>query len=109
MSYADQTPGYRIETKEQALKWILDEIQNLEDWRARLDVACFNAGFGAGAQVGKIGELRREFRKFLVRHGSTLGTLVALHRLGQLSDEQYQAIRLRSTLTLTNLSRDLAD
>lgn len=105
MGYADHTPGYRITAKEQALAWILDEAQNLEALRQRLDLGV--ADLGPDPKPGTVGELRRTCDQFFVRHGAVVGMLSALHRLDQLSDEQYQQIRQRVTLTLANMSRTL--
>lgn len=93
-------PGYRLGTKDEALQWVLAELRDLKAWRSKLDVDC------ASNEV-KIGELRREFWKFLVRQGKVAGAIMALHRIDWLTSEQYLQILQEANATMIGVSRKL--
>lgn len=95
-------PGYRLESKEAALQWVLAELRDLKMWRAQLDLGC------ADPQA-KRGDLRREFWKFLVRHGKVVGALMALHRTGWLTAEQYTSILQDTNMTMVAISNKLCE
>ena len=87
MDHAESQPGYRIDTEDQARNWMLELIDQVKAARIACDV------FLGHAQEVTVTAQRRNFRVFLVRHGSALGSLVALHRCGKLSDTAYNEFR----------------
>jgi hypothetical protein len=82
-----------IETAEQALNWMIDEITEVE--RLRLVLAVHYKQSDA-----KVGQLRVEFRRFYLKYGAIMGNLVALWRVGFLADAQYRALRDRNEAVL---------
>jgi len=93
-------PGYRLGNKEAALQWVVAELRDLKGWRDQLDAACQDPG-------QKLGELRREFWKFLVRQGKVAGALMALHRIDWLTADQYLAVLKEATATMVGISSRL--
>lgn len=87
MDHAESHPGYRIDTEDQARNWMLELIDQVRSARIACDV------FLGHAHEVTVTAQRRNFRAFLVRHGSALGSLVALHRCGKLSDAAYNECR----------------
>lgn len=95
MSYAEDTPGYRLDSEEQARNWVLDLVEGVK--KARLDC---NIAFPGDASR-TVAFQRKAFHQFLVRHGAALGTLTALHRCGKLGDVAYNELRAVVLNTLT--------
>ena len=89
MSYVDHHPGYRLSTEMEAVNWIEELVLGAEQARVACDVA---------ADPEKA---VRAYQTFLVKHGSALGSLMALHRAGLLSDVGYNELRARAMRALT--------
>ena len=87
MSYTDDHPGHRIDTEEQARKWLLQLVDELKTARIACDVFMFKVGSMTVRQQQK------NYNTFMVKHGAALGSLVALHRCGKLSDFAYEELR----------------
>ena len=87
MSYADDNPGYRLDSEEQARNWILELVEGVKV--ARLDC---NVVF-PGDAARSVAHQRKAYHQFLVRHGAALGTLTAVHRCGKLGDVAYSELR----------------
>ena len=103
MTFMDfEAPGYKLTSKEAALQWLMAELRDLKGWRAQLDIGCMDP------QV-KRGDLRREFWKFLVRHGKLAGSLMALHRTGWLTAEQYIGLLQETNTTMVAISSKLCE
>lgn len=94
MSYADDHPGYPIETEEQARKAVLDLVADTEAARKACNIVVpDNAVLTVQAQ-------RKAYATFMVKHGSALGMLMALHRCRRLNDAAYNELRTRVINTL---------
>lgn len=89
MSYAAAHPGYRIDTTEQATAWVEENIIDVEHARALCDVQTTPEA------------MRKAWSAWMVKHGSALGILMALHRCGRLSDLGYNTLRARVMATMT--------
>jgi hypothetical protein len=95
-------PGYRLGTKEEGLAWVLAELRDLREWRARIDIDCNNPD-------KRRGDLRRDFWKFLVRQGKVAGILMTLHRISWITAEQYVQILADANATLIGVSNKLRE
>lgn len=87
MSYADANPGYRLETEDQCRNWVLELVDSALKSRALCDVVI------PGDRATTVREQQKNYRWFLVKHGSALGALMACHRAGLISDVLYEAMR----------------
>lgn len=96
MSYADDHPGHRIETERQGSEWARELVAGVTEARVACDVPAI-PGMSPDAFRR---EMTRRYHVFLVRHGSALGSLVALHRCGRLGDVAYNTLRERVLATL---------
>ena len=74
-------PFYEIETEEQATNW----MHELVDGVKRERVACDTARTRKQQQSS--------YLKYMIRYGSALGTVMALHRCRKLSDQAYAEFR----------------
>lgn len=97
MSFADDNPGYRINSDEQARNWLDGLMKDLESSRAVLDQLTFDRELGKEVSPK---EVQKAHRVFLVRHGGCLGTLTALHRCGRITDTAYAEMRQRILATI---------
>ena len=88
MSFADDNPGYRINTTEEAQNAILELVAEVE--RARTDV---------DIQMTLIGQ-RKAWSTWMVKHGSALGALMMLHRCDKVGDVLYNQLRERVMKTM---------
>ena len=93
MSHID-TPGYRIDSDEQARNWVEELIIDVEKYRNAIDEG------SAHPEHVQAGELKKLHDVLLVKHGGAKGVLLALHRCGKLTDDAYNAMTKRITRTL---------
>lgn len=92
MSRSLEDPGYRITTREQAIDWIEDLLTRARAARLRVD-------FVLGAE-----ERERLYDQYLVRQGSAVGVIMALHRAGLIDDQARSELEARAKITiLTNI------
>lgn len=100
MAFADDHPGYRLNSSEEAQRWIAELTASVEEARKRCDVV---------AEVGTVRDAQRAAAVWMTRHGSALGALQALHRAGLLGDVAYNQLRDRvmatSLPTVTEINR----
>jgi len=95
MTFADDHPGYRIQTEEEARNWMLELVEGVKAARAQCDIIVpARPDIQAETQ-------RRAYRKWLTKHGAALGTLMALHRCGKLGDVAYNELREQVMATMT--------
>lgn len=87
MTHADE-PGYAITTQDQATNWLAELVAGVEEARRAVDIQP-TADLTRKAHV-----------TWLMRHGSALGALMALHRCGKLSDVAYNLFNQRVKETL---------
>ena len=92
----------RLNSKEEALNWVVDEIVEVERYRAQLAEAYKHPD-------ARVGLLRKKFQKFLVVYGAAMGNLVALWRLGYITDDQYNQLRVRNDAVLVTATSSLHD
>ncbi len=88
------TVGYRIDTEEQAKNWVLELVQDVELARAECNLVF------PDDRVRTVEHQRKAYRRFMVKHGSVLGVLMALHRCGRIGDVAYSGLRQRALNTL---------
>lgn len=88
MSFADHNPGYAITTEEEAINWITELIELAETARAECDIQTTAS------------DQRAAYSKFMIRHGSALGTLTALHRCNKINDRTYNEFQQRALNSL---------
>lgn len=94
MSYADEHPGYKLETEEAARNWVVELTQACEDARVMCNIRYPND------EGRTVREQQKAYRMFMVKHGSALGAVMALHRAGLLGDVAYNELRARVINTL---------
>jgi len=87
MSFEDDHPGYHIDTEEQARNWVIELVEVVRT--ARRDC---NTMF-PGDQIKTVTHQKKAYIAFMMKHGGALGTLMALHRCGKLSDVAYNELR----------------
>jgi hypothetical protein len=87
MSFADDNPGYRIDTEDQARNWVIELVETVKAARRDCNVMY------PGDQARTAAHQRKAYTAFLMKHGSALGTLMALHRCGKLGDVAYNELR----------------
>jgi len=87
MTFSNNHPGYRIATTEQARNWVVELTTGVEDARTACDVQTTPDA------------TRKAYSVWQVRHGSALGALKALHRVGLLNDVAYNELRTRILAT----------
>jgi len=87
MSHIEDHPGYRIDTEEQCRNWILEIVDSVKTARAMCNIVF------PGDQAATVAGQRKAYAAFMVKHGSALGALMALHRVGKLSDVAYNDLR----------------
>lgn len=88
MAFSDDNPGYLLISDEQALNWVLELIEDAEQARALCDIQTDAAA------------TRKQHYTYLVKHGSVLGMITALHRCGRLSDVAVNELRAREMRTM---------
>ena len=89
MSYADDHPGYRISSLEEARNWVIELTEELKVARAACDFAA------------TVGQQRKAYATWMVKHGGLLGALMALHRTGMLNDVAYNELQAQAMATMT--------
>ncbi len=94
MAYAEDNPGYRIDTEEQARNWVMELVADVEAARFECNVSVPD---NSQAQVRS---QMRAYRTYMIKHGSALGVIMALHRAGKLGDVAYNELRQRVVNTL---------
>lgn len=94
MSFADANPGYRLETEDQCKNWVLELVREALRHRDLCDVVI------PGDMKATVRDQKLNYRSFMVKHGSALGALMALHRTGDVSDVLYEEMRQKITGTL---------
>jgi hypothetical protein len=87
MSHADDHPGYRIDTEDQARNWILELVDGVKEARLQCDIMF------PGDQAATVRHQKKSYAAFMVKHGSALGALMSLHRVGKISDVCYSELR----------------
>lgn len=85
----DSATGYRIDTEEQALNWVLELVVDVELARAECNVVF------PDDRARTVEHQRRAYRRFMIKHGSVLGVLMALHRCGRIGEVAYNELRQR--------------
>ena len=103
MSYADDNPGYRIDSTEQAIKAMEEMILDVEEARRHCDTLMF----GRAPQDIATEKVKKAHKIFLVKHGSALGSLAMLHRCAKLEDTGYMQLRERILKTLVPTSGEI--
>lgn len=93
-SFANDHPGYRIDTEEQARNWVLELVADVELARAECNVVF------PDNRARTVEHQRKAYRRFMVKHGGVLGVLMALYRCGKLGDVAYRELRQRALNTL---------
>jgi hypothetical protein len=83
LSYADEHPDYKIENTEQATRWIESQIELTESRRREVDEQLTAAG------------QRTAWTRWMLQHGSALGVVMALHRVGLIGDVAYNLFNER--------------
>lgn len=76
-------PGYRIDSEDQARNWILELVEAVEQMRMLANLA-------PDTQTQ-----RENYGKLLMRQGSALGALMALHRVGMIGDTMFDEMQKR--------------
>lgn len=97
MSTLDSKPfdsGYKITTESGAENWILEQVNNLLETRAKCDISPTDL-------VTSVADQQLLYRKFMIKYGVALGALVALHRTSLISDVCYNNLRSKVLATLT--------
>lgn len=89
-----ERPDFEIVTEEQARNWVLELVAGVEQARADCNVEV--PGDGAATVTFQ----RKAFTTWLIRHGSALGTLMALYRCRKLNDSAYEELRKRVMYTM---------
>jgi len=84
-----------INSYDDALKWAEQVVLDCEAARASCDVPV------PAMKSTSVTELRRRESAYLLRHGTALGTLVALLRCRQISEVAYNTFVERTRATLT--------
>lgn len=93
MSFADDNPGYRIDTEEQARNWVMEQVDQVQEARRNCDVRVIVAPGGVPDQGMMVDYQRKQYAAFMVKHGAALGMIMALHRCGKLGDVAYNELR----------------
>lgn len=84
----DAPTGAKITTSEQATAWVEELTHGVVQARAACDAQ-------PSADLA-----RKAWATWMVRHGAALGTLLALHRVGLLSDVAYNVLREKVMATM---------
>ena len=84
-------PQYEIRTLEQGRDAALALLERAREARLKCDILIPNPS------EALVTTQQKNFQKFLILYGSTLGALGALHRASLISDEAYTEIRKATT------------
>ena len=95
MGFADENPGYRIDTEEQSIQWLEELVDGVEASRRDCDVII------PDNNEAHVRHQQRAYRTWLMRHGGALGSLMALHRSNKIGDVAYNEMRARIMATMT--------
>jgi hypothetical protein len=94
MTFADDHPGYEITTEQEARNWVIELVDDVESARLSCNVVI------PDDQAKTVRHQQRAYTKFMVKHGSALGVVMALHRCRKISDVAYNELRQRVIQTL---------
>lgn len=86
--------GEKIETEEQAQKWVLELVQDMLFWRTECDVT-FPGDSGKTVQ-----HQRRACWTFLAKQGKVVGALQALLLAGKIGERCYQELNQQAINSL---------
>jgi len=90
LSHAETHPDYQLKSETQARAWVQELLEGQEKDRQ----ACEAARTVGGATQ------RKAYTALMVKHGALLGTIVALHRCGLLTDQGYNELRAKAVAVL---------
>ena len=90
-------PGHKIETSEQARKWVLELTDEVEVARFACDMAV------------RVVEQQRAYSTWLLKQGSALGVLQTLHRVGLIPDAMAEELHERIKATMAPTYRSVRD
>lgn len=95
MSYADDNPGYVIDSADQALKYLEGEIQKVIACRVEAEIIIPSQDAMQQARTQK-----KAHRNLLIRYGAAIGALTVLHRTRKISDTAYNELNRQISKTL---------
>lgn len=88
------TPGYPIDSKDQAKAWVMELVDLAQQSRLQCNVIV------PGDDGATVRQQRKAHRQFLTRYGQAEGALMALHRTRLLDDLLYREMHARCLATL---------
>jgi hypothetical protein len=93
MSFADENPGYRIDTEEQGRNWVMQLVEEVKEARAGCDVRVIVPPGGTVDKAAMVDYQQKQYARFMIKHGGALGVIMALHRCGKIGDVAYNELR----------------